>query len=95
MQFLVRLLRHIRTEMYWASQNMGKNCGVTILIVSLFTLCRLRITTQFRFGTVDKMAGIFTKHIWQPYLRYIVESPVFKSAQLASGWTSSLDGKIY
>jgi len=30
------------------------NCGLTILIVSLFSLCRLRIRTQLRFGTVDK-----------------------------------------
>jgi len=29
-------------------------------------LCRLRITTQLRSGIVDKMAGIFTKPIWQP-----------------------------
>jgi len=42
------------------------NCDLTILIVSLFSLCRLRITTQLRSGTVDKMAGIFTKCIWQP-----------------------------
>jgi len=42
------------------------NCGSTILIVSLLSLCRLR-TTQLRYGTVDKMAGIFTKRIWQPY----------------------------
>jgi len=42
------------------------NCGLTILIVSLFSLCRLRITTQLRSGDVDKMAGIFTKRIWQP-----------------------------
>jgi len=44
------------------------NCGVTILIVSLFSLSRLRITTQLRSGAVDKMAGIFTKRIWQPYI---------------------------
>ena len=42
------------------------NCVVTILIVSLFSLCRLAITTQLRSGSVDKMAGIFTKRIWQP-----------------------------
>jgi len=41
------------------------NCGLTTLFVSLFSLCRLRITAQLRSGTVDKMAGIFTKHIWQ------------------------------
>jgi len=43
-------------------------CGLTILIVSLFSLCCLRITKQLRSGTVDKMAGIFTKRIWQPYV---------------------------
>ena len=41
------------------------NCGLTILIASLFSLCRLRITTQLRSGAVDKMAGIITKRIWQ------------------------------
>ena len=30
------------------------NCGLTILIVFLFSLCRLRNTTQLRSGTVDK-----------------------------------------
>jgi len=30
------------------------NCVLTILIVALFFLCRLRITTQLRSGTVDK-----------------------------------------
>ena len=44
------------------------NCGLTILIVTLFSLCRLRITTQLRSGAVDKMAGIFTKRIWQLYM---------------------------
>ena len=42
------------------------NCELTILIVSLFSLCRLRIMTQLRSGAVDKMASIFTKRIWQP-----------------------------
>ena len=42
------------------------NCYLTILIVSLFYLGRLRIMTQLRSGAVDKMAGIFTKRIWQP-----------------------------
>ena len=42
------------------------NCGLTILIVTLFSLCRLRITTQLRSGAVDKMAGIFIKCIWHP-----------------------------
>jgi len=31
-------------------------------------LCRLRISTRLRSGAVDKMAGIFTKRIWQPYI---------------------------
>ena len=44
------------------------NCGLTTLIASLFPLCHLRITTQLRSGTVDKMASIFTKRIWQPYI---------------------------
>jgi len=52
-----------------ASQNTGKiNCGLTILIVSLFSLCRLQTTTQLRSGTVGKKAGIFTKRIWQKLL---------------------------
>jgi len=42
------------------------NCGLTMLIVSLFSLCRLRNTTQLRPGTVDKMAGILTKRISPP-----------------------------
>ena len=33
-------------------------------------LCRLRITTQFRSDTVDKMANIFIKRTWQPYIHY-------------------------
>jgi len=44
------------------------NCGLTILIVYLFSVCRLRITTQLRSGAVDKMVDIFTKRIWQPYI---------------------------
>ena len=34
--------------------------------MSLFSLCCLRITTQLRSVAVDKMAGIFTKCVWQP-----------------------------
>jgi len=69
MQSLVRLSCHTHTEIFWDSQNTGKtiNCGLTI-IVSRFSLCRLRITTELRSGTVDKMGGIFTKRIWQPCL---------------------------
>ena len=44
------------------------NCGLTILTVSLFSLCHLRITTQLRSGVIDKMAGIFTKRIEQTYI---------------------------
>jgi len=44
------------------------NCGLTILIDSVLSLCRLRIMTQLRSGAVDKMAGIFTQRIWQPYI---------------------------
>ena len=29
-------------------------------------MCRLRITIDLRSGAVDKMAGVFTKRIWQP-----------------------------
>ena len=42
------------------------NCGLTIVIDSLLSLCRLRIMTQLRSGAVDKMAGIFTQRIMQP-----------------------------
>jgi len=42
------------------------NYGLTMLIVSLFSLWRSRLTTQVGSVTIDKMAGIFTKHIWQP-----------------------------
>jgi len=43
------------------------NCGLTIIIVTLFSLCRLQIAVcQLRSGTVDKMAGIFAKRTWQP-----------------------------
>jgi len=44
------------------------NCGLTILIVYLFSVCRIRITTQLRSSAVDKMVDIFTKRIWQPYI---------------------------
>ena len=44
------------------------NCGITVLTVSLFSLCRSRITTQIRSGADGKMADIFTKLIWQPYI---------------------------
>jgi len=42
------------------------NCGLTILIVSLFSLCRLRIATQLRSGAVEKMTGIFPKAFANP-----------------------------
>jgi len=59
------------THTHWSVTSQPKygqiiNCRLTILIVSLFSLCRLRITTQRRSGAVGKMAGIFTKRIWQP-----------------------------
>jgi len=44
------------------------NCGLTILTVSPFSLCCWRIMTQLRSGIVDRMASIFTKCIWQPYV---------------------------
>jgi len=34
--------------------------------LSLLSLRRLRIATQLRSGVIDKMAGNFTKRIWQP-----------------------------
>jgi len=45
---------------------------------SLFSLCRSRITTELRSGTVDKMANIFTKFIWQPYSQSIHLYTVWK-----------------
>jgi len=62
--------RHTHTENVMSQLKYGQiiNCGLTILIVSLFSLCRLRIMTQLRSGAVDILAGIFTKRIWQPYM---------------------------
>jgi len=48
-------------------QRISQNTGKLILIVFLFSLCRLRITTQLRSGAIEQMAGIFAKRIWQPY----------------------------
>jgi len=41
------------------------NCGVTILIVSVFLV---PLTNYDTAGAVDKMAGMFTQCIWQPYI---------------------------
>jgi len=51
--------------------NYGKIIVAQQHWLSLFSLCCLWFTTQLRSGTVNKMAGIFTKRIWQPYLRSI------------------------
>ena len=65
----MRLSRHThRNVMNHRKYGQIINCGLTILTVSLFFPCRLRITTLLRSGAVDKMAVIFTKHIWQPYI---------------------------
>jgi len=41
-------------------------CGLTILIVFPVLLANYDTITQLRSGIADKMAGIFTKRIWQP-----------------------------
>jgi len=54
-QSLVRFSRHTHRNV--VSQPKCRqiiNCGLTVLIVSLFSLCRLRITTKLRSGTADK-----------------------------------------
>jgi len=43
------------------------NSALTILIVSVFPVPLTNYDTV-KSGTVDKMVGIFTKRIWQPYL---------------------------
>jgi len=69
MESMVRLSRHTQPKCNGQSQyGQIMHCGLIILIVSLVSLCHLRITTQLRSGTVDKMAGAFTKRIWQHYL---------------------------
>jgi len=47
-------------------QRISQNTGKLILIVFLFSLCRLRITTQLRSGAVDKMAGMFQNALGNP-----------------------------
>jgi len=46
------------------------NCGLTILIVSLFILCRLRNTTQLRSGTADKSK-------WPVFLQNASGNPIW------------------
>jgi len=46
------------------------NCGLTILIVSLFFLCRLRNTTQLRSGTAD-----ISK--WPVFLQNVSGNPIW------------------
>ena len=64
-------------------------CRLTIRIVSLFSMCRLRITTQLRSDAVDKMAGIFTKRIWQPG---ICEPSDLKTKKKSAGPNKNLGG---
>jgi len=67
-QSLVRLQRHTHTPKCNESAKIRANhyCRLTILIVSLFSLCRLRITTQHRSGAVDKMGGILQNAFGNP-----------------------------
>jgi len=51
------------------------NCGLTILIVSLFSQCRLRNTTQLRSGTVDKSK-------WPVFLQNASGNPTYKAILL-------------
>jgi len=59
------------------------NCGLTILIVSLFSLRRLRNTTQLRSATVDKSNWpVFLQNasgnpIWQPTLQRQLEMTMY------------------
>ena len=48
------------------------DCSLTILIVSLFSLCRLRNTTQLRSGTVDKSK-------WPVFLQNASDNPITTS----------------
>jgi len=52
------------------------NCVLTILIVALFSLSRLRITTQLSSGTVDKSK-------WPVFLQNASGNPTLGSAQWA------------
>jgi len=48
--FASRTHRNVMSQpKYWKINN----CGLTLLIVSLFSLCRLRNTTRLRSGTVN------------------------------------------
>ena len=44
----------------------------------------LRITTQPTSVAILKMAGIFTKRIWQPYLQHERERPDMKRKYINS-----------
>jgi len=50
------------------------NSGVTLLIVSLFSLCRLRITTQLRYGI------LLTK--WPVFLQNTSGNPILNPSQI-------------
>jgi len=70
------------------------NCDLTILIVSLFSLCRLRNTTRLRVGTADKSKwpvflqnasgnlAIFTKRIWQ-FLQNVSGNGIFTTLHVS------------
>jgi len=44
------------------------NCGLTILIVSLFSLCRLQNTAQLRSGAVDKSIFLQNEYFYKTNL---------------------------
>ena len=86
MQSLVRLSRHTHTEMAMSQPKYGQiiNCGLTILIVSLFSLCRLRNATQLRSGAVDKSK-------WPIFLRNASENPACLQCKYTStSWYETL-----
>ena len=74
MQSLVRLSRHTHTEMATSQPKYGQifNCGLTIPIVSLFSLWPLRNATQLRSGAVDKSK-------WPIFLRNASENPAYNA----------------
>jgi len=68
-------------QIYWRMIN----CGLTILIVSLFSLCRLRNTTQLRSGTVDKSKW---PYFYKTHLATLPSSRTLPSKQRDCIWTS-------
>jgi len=61
--------------------------------LSLFSLCCLRISTKLRSGAVDKMAGIFTKHIWQPCI--CQPNELQRAIRKKTGWPNGGQVKIW